>query len=135
MSAGLETRRLQDILNMRGIAATWDDANTLRRAQITLQRWAEGECGNGNDYASWAIERDEQTGLPYRCVYPHSGKNYRTRIADKEKGALARVKAVCERLGCYWYHQTDPRGCSLYVSADPIHDNDYTRGTACVVCN
>jgi hypothetical protein len=46
-------RRLQDL----GIG--YDDAYRLRRISMTLQRWFELECGDGNDYGSWAIERDE----------------------------------------------------------------------------
>lgn len=110
--------------------ATVEDASILRRAEITLRRWAEQECGDGNDHASWAIERDEQTGKPYRVVYPHSGKSRRYAIPDRETGALKRVKAVCSRLGLYFFHQTDPRGCSLYVSNEPLTDSAYTRGVA-----
>lgn len=104
------------------------DVATLRRAEATLHRWAEGECGDSNDLASWSIERDEETGIPYRCVYPHNGKPRRYRIPDREAGALRRVAKVCERLGLHFYHQTDPRGCALYVSTEPLTDRDYTRG-------
>lgn len=113
------------------VSLSFDDANTLRRAELTLQRWAEGECGDGNDYASWAIERDEKTGIPYRVTYPHKGDVRRYRIADREAGALRRVREVCERNGLSWFHQTDPRGCALYVSNEPLNDSDYTRGVAC----
>lgn len=34
-----------------------DDALALRRIAMTLHRWHELECGDGNDYGSWAIER------------------------------------------------------------------------------
>jgi hypothetical protein len=120
-------------LSGRGLNLTFDHANTLRRAQITLHRWAEMECGDGNDYSSWSIERDEVTNLPYFCTYPHNGPMRRHRIADKEAGALRRIKAICDFYGAYFYHQTDPRGCALYVSMEPIKDNDYTRGVACCV--
>ncbi len=49
------------------------EIGALRRIQMTLHRWAELEHGDGNDYASWAIERDDETGIPYRCFYPHRG--------------------------------------------------------------
>jgi len=115
-------------------AITFEDANTLRRAQITLHRWAELECGYGNDYRSWAIERDEQTGIAYMATYPHDGTRSAYRIPDRERGALARVAAVCARYGAFYYHQTDPRGCALYVSSKPIPDNDYNRqAVACAV--
>ena len=107
--------------------------NTLRRAQITLHHWGELECGDGDNLKSWAIERDEKTDIPYMCIYPHSGNTHRYRIPDKEKGALARVKKLCERNSLHFHYQTDPRGCALYVSNEPLPDNDYTRGIACCV--
>jgi len=39
------------------------------------------------------------------------------------------VATICKRLGAHFYHQGDPRGCALYVSAEPIKDNDYTRAS------
>lgn len=116
----------------RGIVMDRDDVATLRRAELTLQRWAEQECGDGNEYGSWDIERDEKTDKPYRCYYSHtSNRVQRTAIPDRERGALKRVAALCERLGLYWYHQTDPRGCALYVDVVPLTDQDYTKGVAC----
>src|SRR3990167_7234142 len=137
MSARHETIALQHNLNARGVAATFDDANTLLRAELTLQRWAELECGNGNDYGSWAIERDDNGDAPPFMVHHHyrhgNGTDTvtRTRIADREAGALRRVAAICKRLGAHYYHQGDPRGCALYVSAEPI--NGGNRGVACCV--
>ena len=133
MSAQDKTYALMHRLASRGINATFSQAETLRRAELVLQRWAEQECGTGNDYASWAIERDEATGIPYRVTYPHQGKSRRYRIPDREAGALRRVKAVCKELGISWYHQTDPRGCMLYVAGELIQEHDYTRGVACSV--
>lgn len=106
----------------------YDAAHTLRRAEMVLHRWAELECGDSNDYASWAIERDENTGKPYRTFYPHDGKSTRTLIADREAGALRRVQAVCAKHGLYYYHQGDPRGASLYIAREPLNDTNYTRG-------
>lgn len=134
MTARQDTLELMRRLNDNAIAANFDDANTLRRAQITLHRWHEQECGVGNDWQSWAIERDEQTGIPYRCVYPHKKVRapYRIRIADKEAGAIRRVAAVCKALGAFYFVQTDPRGCALYVANERLTDSDYTRGVPCV---
>lgn len=136
MTARQETMVLTLRLQNAGINLSYDDVNTLRRAEKTLQRWGELECGDGNSYGSWAIERDEETEVPYmvRRHYRHgNGKDTmtRTRIADKEAGALRRVKAICEREGLHYFHQTDPRGCALYVSREPLPDNNYTRGVAC----
>ncbi len=125
------TNALQLKLQRIGASATFDQANDLRRAEITLHRWAEEECGDSNNYASWAVERDEKTGAPYRVTYPHNGPERRVRIADREKGALVRVARICAELGLHYWHQTDPRGCALYVSNEPLTDTDYTRGIAC----
>ena len=117
-----------------GLSVSWTDAETLRRAELTLQRWGELECGNGNDYASWAIERDETTGKPFMVTRPHSGKTRRHAIPDREAGALRRVAELCKRLGLHFYHQGDPRGCALYVSAEPLTYQNYSsRGVACCV--
>ncbi len=125
------TNALQLKLHRIGASATFDQANDLRRAEITLHRWAEAECGDSNNYASWAVERDEKTGVPYRVTYPHNGPERRVRIADRERGALVRVARICAELGLHYFHQTDPRGCALYVSGEPLTDTDYTRGIAC----
>lgn len=115
-----------------GVELSFDDANTLRRAQLTLTRWGEQECGDGNDYVSWAIERDEKTSVPFmvyhRFTKPHPE---RVRIPDREAGALRRVAEVCKRNGLHFYHQTDPRGCALYVDAKPLTESAYSNGVAC----
>ena len=106
---------------------TWH-ANTLRRAQLTLHRWAELECGDGNK----CIERDEKTDKPFMLYVYRSGAfaDRRDPIPDRERGALKRVAEVCKELGLFYYHQTDPRGCALYVSREPLSAEDYSRGVA-----
>lgn len=132
MTARDKTNALQHrIFTVTGVSLGFDDANTLRRAEIALQRWGEAECGDGNAHCSWGVERDEQSGIPFRVTYPHSGPSRRYRIADREAGALRRVSEVCKRVGLSYFHQTDPRGCSLYVSNEPLTDTNYTRGVAC----
>lgn len=91
-------------------------ANTLRRIAMTLQRWFELECGDSNNYASWAVERDKTTEKPYLVHYPHDGKSYRTAIADRETGARKRLAKVMKAFPeLIYYVQTDPRGASLYI--------------------
>jgi hypothetical protein len=134
MTARNDTYALMQRFAARGIALSFEHANTLRRAELTLQHWGEQECGDSNDYNSWTIERDEVTGIPYRCVYPHdSNKVRRYRVPDRERGALRRIKAICEFYGLHFHHQTDPRGCALYVSNEPLPENDYTRGVSCCI--
>lgn len=106
-------------------------ARTLRRAQLTLHRWAEEMC-NGT------IQRDGEQGdgKPFRVLGFHiPGKEYReTRypVPDREAGALRRVEQVCKAAGLFYYHQTDPRGCALYVSAEPLTNQNYHHGIACL---
>jgi len=109
-----QTLHMLDRVQARGISL--DDALALRRISMTLQRWYELECGDGNDYCSWGIERDETTDKPYMVMYPHTGKSYRTAIADREKGALRRLYRIMARYPeLAAYVQTDPRGVSLYI--------------------
>lgn len=133
MTAQQENRLIQSTLQRRGIAISYEAANTLRRAQLTLHRWAELEC-NG------VIQRDEETNKPRIWVYvgPRdlvgSVNGYLSApTPDREKGALARVSRVCAQLGIHYYHQTDPRGCSLYVATVPIGAENYsTYGVAVI---
>ena len=134
MSARNDTRALMQIFGKRDISLTFDEVNTLRRAQLTLHRWAELECGDSNDYHSWMIERDEDTEIPYLLTITHYlGVTNHTRIADREAGALRRIAIICQAHGLYYYHQPDPRGCARYVDREPLPDHDYTRGIGCCV--
>lgn len=111
-----------------------DAAHILRRAQMTLHRWAELECGDSTPYSSFAIERDDATGKPRMHVYPHSGRSHSYAIPDREVGALKRIAATCQAHGLHYFHQTDPRGCALYVAREPLTDTNYSsRGIACCV--
>ena len=92
---------------LRALGFTYDEAEALRRISMTLQRWFELECGNSNDYGSWAIERGDDPagpegngdGVPY-MVHHHyrhgAGKDTttRTKIADREGGARRRLAAI-----------------------------------------
>lgn len=132
----LDHVRMMDQLSRLGI--TYDDSQALRRISMTLRRWFELECGNSNDYASWAIERDEETEIPYMVNHPHTNAaSYRTRIADKETGARKRLAVIMARYPRLTaYVQGDPRGCALYIlTADQLSsehsiDSIYTRGVA-----
>lgn len=111
------------------------DAIALRRIALTLHRWFELECGDGNDYGSWSIERDEDTEVPY-MIHHHYGHGTRAdstskiRIADRETGArkrLDRIMAGYPTLKA-WI-QTDPRGGTIYLcKPEDCTDGLYTRG-------
>lgn len=119
----------------RGLDLT--TAHTLRLAQLTLHRWAEEMC-NGTIQRREKLDNDGlwyADGEPYRWT---SGDHIRGprelgRVPDRERGALARVEKVCREAGLHWYHQTDPRGCALYVAAEPLTDQNYsTKGIPCL---
>lgn len=88
------------------------EIDTLLRCERTLTRWACRECGDGSD---WAIERDEETGIPYNVYHGRHPGRTRRRIPDREKTALKRSTKIAEAHGLKVYHQGDPRGCSLYL--------------------
>lgn len=125
---------------LQAIGFSYDEAQKLRRIEMTLQRWAEQECGDSNDYASTGIERDETTGKPFRVVMPHNlppSKATRYAIADREAGALRRLAGIMRgHPELVSYHQGDCRGAMLYILrksdlADGADINSvYTRGVA-----
>jgi hypothetical protein len=113
---------LAALLSEYGNTVSPADARILRRAEIALRRWGERCCMG-------VIYREEDTGIP--C--DESGEP----VPDLERRALERIAKVCHRLGFVFYHQTDPRGASLYVGpADrlpgPI-DQYYNRLTCCAL--
>ncbi len=117
-------RMIQGLSNL-GIRT--EDAFAIRRIAMTLHRWNELECGDGNDRASWSIERDDETDKPYMVTYPHTGKSYRRPIPDREKGALARLaKIMAKYPDLQACHQTDPRGCSVYI----VRNSDIPNGSS-----
>lgn len=137
-------RKMRLINRLQNEGFSFEEAQTLRRIEMTLSRWGELECGDGNDYGSWAIERDEVTDKPYmvRHHYRHGqGQDSisRTPIADREKGALRRLEKLMQNHPDFVsYHQGDPRGCCLYiVKKSDLNGSDinstYTRGIA--VCD
>jgi hypothetical protein len=107
---------------LQELGFTYDEAAALRRIEMTLQRWAERECGDGSD---WVIERDEVTGKPFN-VYHGEGRARRYAIPDREAGALRRLKVIVDSRNSRnrlvapdnyvtAYHQGDCRGCMLYL--------------------
>jgi hypothetical protein len=107
MSARTDTEALQMRLWAKfGVNMSYGDAQTLRRAAITLRRWFEGECGDN----SGVIFRDD-SGKPFRESYA----GVRVAIRDMEAGALRRVQDVCSRYGVQHYISMDPRGEVLHI--------------------
>ena len=131
------------VINLRDLGFSTDEALSLRRIQLTLDRWNELECGTGDDRVTISIERDEETEKPFlrRQFMGYGGqwKDIRTPCADREKGALKRLdKIMSAHPEFVAYHQGDCRGCALYIvrKAD-LNGQDinscYTRGIA--VCD
>jgi hypothetical protein len=131
MSARLEIEVLAQRLMPLGIK--YSDVAALRRIQMTLHRWAELECGIDGG----CVEIDEETG---RAYWLNSMTGKRHQIANRERGALKRLADIMLPYlpTLIAYHQTDPRGCALYIvprSALPNGttagiDSLYTRGVA-----
>ena len=104
-----------------GVFLSFKDAETLRRAELTLHAWDEKRCGwstSGPYGASFALVRDEDgDNKPYIEIHPNSSLKTRWEpIPDLEAGALRRIEEVCKRNGLEFYHQGDPRGCNLYIA-------------------
>ena len=103
---------------LRALGFTRDEAEALRRISMTLRRWHELECGTDGG----CIERDEDG----KAYWLNSHSMRRTKVADRESGALKRLAAILNaRLyrqpvidGAHdldAYIQTDPRGAALYI--------------------
>jgi hypothetical protein len=122
------------------VGVSFEDAAALRRISMTLHRWHELECGDGNDYASWCITRGKKTGgefeyddngKPYLERHAHtSNKPTYTLLADRERGALKRLAAIMANYPKLTaYVQGDPRGCALYIG-EKLTDTNYSNGIA-----
>lgn len=114
-------------------------AATLRRAEMTLHRWAEEEC-NGTIQCEDKLAAEGPRLCFRHFEVRHEGTGGKwipaepVRIPDREAGALRRVAKVCRETGLHFFHQTDPRGCALYVAAEPLTASNYSqRGIACCV--
>lgn len=133
-------RTIQLFDKLYAMGFLFEEAQQLRRIEMTLQRWGEAECGNGDNWSSWCVERDETTAKPYFVRYHNDGKVTRRPIPDRETGALNRLnKIMAAHPELVAYHQTDCRGCNLYIlrksdlqPGDKL-DCSYTRGLA--VCD
>ena len=107
-----DTIYMLDTLTRAGI--TLDDAMALRRISMTLHRWHELECGDD----SGCIERGENgEGKPFMVRWnSYTGKRMQWAIADREAGAIRRLKVIMARYPALTYYlQTDPRGAALYI--------------------
>lgn len=110
-------RLTHQIDTLRSLGFTNEEADKLRRISMTLQRWHELECGTDGG----CLERDEDGRTYWKSE--HSGR--RTRTADRETGALKRLREIVHARNIRqpkaedpllsFYVQTDPRGAALYI--------------------
>lgn len=151
MTKAEHERREHLLSTLQSLGFTLNQSEALRRISNTLRRWHELECGDGNG----CIERDETTNKPYWVsewgARWTTGKRCRYPIADRERGALKRLKAIIRNRNdrqpmetvdgkivrpssVSTYIQTDPRGAALYilrpgdVPAGCNPDSYYNRG-------
>jgi len=120
-----KTNKLRYAADGKGIDLSFEDMDTLRRAEMTLHGWYEKECGTGNG----CIERDETTKKTY---WLNSTSMKRYPIADRETGALRRISEVCKRNGLEYYIQGDCRGAALYIGREKLNNSNYTSAGFCV---
>lgn len=112
---------------MEEFGFSYDEASRLRRIEMTLHRWAEAEC-NGE------IQREGDDGDGKPRFYYGARMNHSYPIADREAGALKRLgKIMSAHPEWLAYHQTDPRGCALYIISkerlgDRPIDSYYSQG-------
>ena len=95
-----------------------NEIDTLLSVERGLQRWHELECGTGDDRVSVSVERDENTGKPFKRVQYQSNSGWidrKTPCRDMEKANLARLARVMAGKAVRAYVQGDPRGCALYI--------------------
>ena len=52
------------------------------------------------------------------------------RQTTRKARLLARATELAESLGCVLYHQSDPRGCSLYLIDESMDGSTYNNGIA-----
>lgn len=103
------------------------DAEALRRISMTLHRWHELECGDGNAHGSWCLSRGrkdaggafeyDDNGKPFLEHHSNTSNTPRySRIPDREAGARKRLGRIMSRYPSLTaYVQTDPRGAALYI--------------------
>jgi predicted RNA-binding Zn-ribbon protein involved in translation (DUF1610 family) len=142
----MKTKTIQNIINLaRALPKlTGAELAQLLRAERTLHRWAERECGDGS---GWHIERDDESYcLCSQCGYKHFGDDAakincpkcgdvapirhiatgipynvrdddkrRYRIADREQGAVRTCHKIAQAAGYSFYWQRDCRGCQVYI--------------------
>jgi hypothetical protein len=94
-------------------AAEWA---SLKRLAKIIHKWNEDEC---NGAIQWHGDNEE---TPKRHFQDRQGcfTIPGPTIQDKEKQSLESARKIAAKHGLSIYHQSDPRGCALYVYN--VHD-------------
>ena len=58
------------------------------------------------------------------------GRKQEARDARKEAKLLNRAISLADEIGLQAYHQTDPRGCALYLITNEMNNTNYSNGIA-----
>jgi hypothetical protein len=102
-------RRAHQLEACRRLGLSEAEAETLRRASMTLSRWGEMECNHD-------VQRDEATNkVTIRYCRNDGNMSKPQRIADRETPAIKRCEAIAKARGLVFYHQGDPRGAQVYI--------------------
>jgi hypothetical protein len=105
---------------LRALGFTSEETESLRRISMTLRRWHEMECGDGNG----VIERDETTGRTYwrnanaRYVDPRDPRACRP-IPDRETGAKKRLAGILQDRNARMLPLQSPDKLTAYIQGDP----------------
>lgn len=104
---------------MTNLGFSHAETDALLKAERALRRFAELECGISDANRSVSVYRDEETGRPFYRIEYRVGNEWKTSTQpkrDTEKSALQTVaRILAGKPGFSAYHQTDPRGVSLYL--------------------
>lgn len=116
--------------SLTSVGFQYHECESLLRIERTLRRWHELERGTEINGVLVSVERDRQ-GLPWKRVLTSRGEDLKCQVPDLEKGALNRLAKLMANHPELWYYvQTDPRGCALYVGKKDSPDEEtYYRGT------
>jgi hypothetical protein len=80
------------------------------------------KCAGQGEYAPG------QSGAPMQACPRCAGRG--NTLGRREASLLADAQEIAGHYGLRAYHQTDPRGCALYLLDPGTDDNDYNRGHA-----
>lgn len=134
------TRQTIQTNQLRALGFTREECENLRRISRTLQRWFERECGDSNNYMSWAITRgrmvdgvfthdDDGQAFEERHVYVQNrigqARTTYTRIADRETGARRRLAAILQQRNL---RQTVACDCGYRLGDETGHEADCAAG-------